>query len=295
MIIQGLKITNAKGESIEFNNHFRLNDDFDLNALGATVNYTDSTEDGSNYQNTKLENRDFDVPFFIHKTVSEAWWIEEQRNLAHKVFNPKSNPMRLDLVTPAGEKYYMNANLEGTPVFPKGEENSNEIWQDGLLQFSANDPYIYSQTETKVDIAVWNSSFEFPLETPVTGIEFGYRSPSLIVNVLNEGQDSTGMMIRFKATGTLKNPNLINVNTYESLKINTTMLSGDVIEVSTYKRKKSVKLIRNNIETNIFNRLDLESKFLQLETGDNLFRYNADTGIDNLEVSMNFTPRMLGV
>jgi len=115
------------------------------------------------------------------------------------------------------------------------------------------------------------------------------------VNVLNDGQESTGMIIRFKALGTLVNPSLVNVNTYEELKLNTIMQAGDVIEVSTYQRKKSVTLIRNGVKTNIFNSLDLNSKFLQLEIGDNLFRYNADDGLDNLEISMIFTPRLLGV
>lgn len=123
----------------------------------------------------------------------------------------------------------------------------------------------------------------------------GYRAPSLIVNVLNDGQESTGMMIRFRALGTLLNPSLINVNTYETLKINTTMLAGDVIEISTYERRKEVILNRNGQQFNIFNALDLSSTFLQLEIGDNLFRYDAEEGLDNLEVSMTFTPRLIGV
>ena len=163
------------------------------------------------------------------------------------------------------------------------------------MQFSSNDPYFYTKNEIKVDIALWIGAFEFPLEIPEEGIEMGYRSPSLIVNVLNEGQESTGMMIRFKALGTLSNPSLVNVNTYDSLLINTEMKAGDIIEVSTYKRRKRVTLIRNGERTNIFNLLDLSSTFLQLDLGDNLFRYDAVTGLDNLEVSMTFTPRLLGV
>ena len=296
MIIGKLTITNSRGDSIEFGRHFKLLEDFSLSGLSARVNYSEGTTDGSNYQNTILDNREFELPFLIPKSTHESWWIEEQRNLAYKVFNPKANPFRLDIQTKSGEEYYLNANLEGAPSFPTGFQNDNRDWQRGLLQFSANDPYFYEKDAQKVDIALWVAAFEFPLEIPEdTGIEMGYRAQSLIVNVLNEGQESTGMLIRFRALGTLKNPSLINVNTYQSLKINTTMLAGDVIEISTYKRRKSVTLTRNGTETNIFNQLDLSSDFLQLDIGDNLFRYNADEGIDNLEVSMNFTPRLLGV
>src|SRR5665648_504005 len=43
-----------------------------------------------------------------------------------------------------------------------------------------------------------------------------------------------------------------------------------------------------------YNYIDLGSTFLQLDVGDNLMRYDADTGIDNLEVSIYFTPQYLG-
>jgi hypothetical protein len=297
MIIKNMTIKNSRGDSISFGHHlrFRLIDDFDLSGLTASVNYSESTADGSTYQNTKIENKDFDIPFFIYKEIRESWWIEEQRNLTYKVFNPKTNPMRIDITTKSGEEYYINANLEGAPSFPLGFENSNIVWQKGLLQFSANDPYFYRKDEERVDVALWVPSFEFPLEITDEGIEMGYRSESLIVNVLNEGQEKTGMIIRFKALGTLVNPSLFDVNTRKELKINTTMYGGDVIGISTFKRKKHVTLFRNNVESNIFNLLDLSSTFLQLEIGDNLLRYDADDGIDNLEVSISFTPRLLGV
>lgn len=295
MLIKELKITNSRDDSIIFGRHFYLSDDFDLSNLSATINYSESTADGSSYQNTKLDNREFDISFFIKHEVKEYWWIEEKRNEAYKVFNPKCNPFRIDFTTISGEKYYINANLQGSPTFAMTEEESNLYWQDGLLQFSANDPFIYKKDAISVDVATWIGSFEFPLEIPEDGIEMGYRSPSLIVNVLNDGQETTGMMIRFRALGTLTNPSLFNVNTREELKINITMQGGDIIEISTYSRRKTIKLIRNGVETNIFDNLDLSSKFLQLDVGDNLFRYNADNGLDNLEVSINFTPRLLGV
>ncbi|QOY37040.1 phage tail family protein [Anaerobacillus isosaccharinicus] len=295
MIIKDMTITNSRGDSIIFGRHFKLSKDFDLSGLKARVNYSESTADGSNYQNTKIDNRDFDIPFYIDKSIKDVWWIEEQRNLAFKVFNPKSNPFRIDITTKNGSEYYLIANLEGAPSFPTGFNNNNKSWQKGILQFSSNDPYFYSKNEEKVDIALWVGNFEFPLEITEDGIEMGYREPSLIVNVYNDGQESTGMLIRFRALGTLINPSLVNVNTYDSLKINTTMLPGDIIEVSTYKRRKRVTLIRSGISSNIFNLLDLPSKFLQLEIGDNLFRYDAEEGLDNLEVSMTFTPRLLGV
>lgn len=295
MIVKELKITNSNGDSIQFGRHFRLKNGFDLSDLGANNSYSDSAGDGAKYQKTSLEIRNFDIDFFIYINGRDKWWIEERRRELFRVFNPKHNPMRLDFRTKGEESYYLTANLEGTPSLPQGFENVNFNWQKGLLQFTANDPFIYASSSTLVDIASWIGAFEFPLEIVEEGIEMGYRAPSLIANVINDGDNETGMIIRFKALASLSNPSLININTYETFKLNVDMVGGDVIEVSTYIGKKSVTLIRNNVRRNIFNTVDLMSIFLQLTPGDNLFRYNADSGVDNLEVSMHFTKRFVGV
>ena len=296
MIIKELKITNSSGDSISFGRHFRLYEEIDLSALKADVSYSESSNDGASYQRTRLGVRDINVPFFIYKTVEGNQWIEERRREAYKVFNPKKNQMRLDLTTKAGERYYINAELTSSPEFPTDFENSNTVWQKALLQFSCHDPYVYKADANLVQIATWVPAFGFELEIPDgTGIEMGYRSPSLIANVYNDGQEETGMIIKFKALGSLSTPSLINVNTYEEFKLNMDLIGGDMVEVSTYKGKKYARLIRNNIITSVFGKVDLSFTFLQLATGDNLFRYDVISGLDNLEVSMYFTSKLLGV
>lgn len=295
MLVKELTITNSRGDSIEFGRHFFLSNGLDLSNLSADVSYSDSIVDGANYQRTVLDVREFDIQFHLKKTTNEKWWVEERRRELFKVFNPKFNPMRLDFTTNSGEQYFVNANLESAPSLPQGFENNNNAWQKGLLQFSCDDPFIYSNDEQKVDVAVWIGAFEFPLEIVEEGIEMGYRSQSLITNVRNDGDNDTGMIIRFKALASVSKPSLININTYETLKLNFDMIGGDVIEISTYVGKKSVTLIRNEEKTNIFNAVDLESTFLQLAPGDNLIRYDAESGIDNLDVSMTYTNQFVGV
>lgn len=295
MIIKELKITNSSGESIEFGRHFRLYEEIDLSGLKADNSYSESSNDGASYQKTRLDVRDINIPFFINRTVEGYEWFEERRQEVYRVCNANKNPMRIDFVTKGGQSYYVNAELDAEPTFSTGFENSNYRWQKGLLQFTCSDPYIYQKDSTLVQIATWIPSFEFPLELSQEGIEIGVRSPSLIANVFNDGQNPTGMIIRFKANGSLSTPSLINVNTYEEFKLNMDLVGGDVVEVSTYKGKKYAKLTRNNVTSSVFGKVDLTSKFLQLETGDNLFRYDAVSGLDNLEVSMYFTSKLLGV
>lgn len=295
-MIKTLKATNVSGDSFEFSRHFRLTSDLDTSGLDAVVNISDNNSDGASYQNTKLGIRDFDVAFRINKNNQGEYWLSEQRKKLFKIFNPKLNPIRLDFTTSNEEKFYIIANLLAAPILPVDQRNSNMAFQKGLLQFLATDPYIYTSEAKSIDIASWIASFEFPLELTADGIEMGYKSKSLFANINNEGQEKTGMLIKFKASSVVVNPKLINVNTHEELSLDFTMQNGDVIEVNTLRGKRSIMLKRNNATTNIFNSYNFDtSTFLQLELGDNLFRYDADEGITNLEVSIDYTPRMIGV
>lgn len=295
-MITNLKVTNSKGDHFTFGRSNRMTTGLNLSGLPATVNRSDSNAPGSNYQNTRLEERDFDIEFKMMRHNYNEAMMDDKRGNMYKVFNPNYNPMRLDFETSEGKPYYLLAELTSAPIMPPDKQNNNAVWQRTLLQFIATDPYVYSANEVMTEIATWIGAFEFPLEILEEGIEMGYRAPSLIVNALNSGQESTGMLIRFKALGTVVNPSLINVNTYELFKLNFTMIGGDVIEVNTYRGRRSIILIRNNEKKDIFNALKFDvSTFLQLEVGDNLFRYDADENIDNLEVSMVHTPRMIGV
>ena len=99
----------------------------------------------------------------------------------------------------------------------------------------------------------------------------------------------------FRALGALSNPSLFNVNTREYMKLNFDMQGGDVITIDTNYGNKSITLQRNGQETNIYRYMDVDSTFLQLDIGDNIFRYDADSGLSNLEVTVYYAQKYLGV
>ena len=104
-----------------------------------------------------------------------------------------------------------------------------------------------------------------------------------------------GMRIRFTALGTVSNPILLNVDTEEFIQINATMKTGDVIEINTKYGSKGAKLIRDGVETDYFRYIDVDSTFMQLAIGDNMFRYDAASGVNSLEVSIFYSKEFLGV
>lgn len=212
---------------------------------------------------------------------------EKNRLLLLGILNPKLKS-KLIYVNNGVEKY-IDCKVEKAPTITK------ERLPKFLVSFFCANPYWQDMAEAKAEIALWVGDFSFPLEMFETGIDVGHRESSLIVNTFNSGEVTCGMRVEFKALATLTNPSILNVNTQEFIKINKTMVAGETLTVTTYFGNKKVESALNGVTTNAFNYIDLGSTFLQLDIGDNLFRYNSDTGIDNLTVSIYYTPQYLGV
>ena len=245
-------------------------------------------QDGATYLGNTLDISDKSIEFAIFANSEEE--LINYRNKINKVFNPKLGEGWLiykDNVKEIKSKCIINE----LPFFT----NVNQIVSKGLVNLTANNPYWMDVVENKEEIALWNGNFEFELELTEEGIEMGHREPSLIVNVLNNGDVECGLRIEFKALATVVNPSILNVNTQEFIKINKTIEVGEIITVTTHFGNKKIESKSNGVITNAFNYIDFQSTFLQLDPGDNLLRYNADSGLDNLEVSIYYTPQYLGV
>jgi len=242
-------------------------------------------QDGSTYLGNTLDIKDISLEVAVLSS-SESELISLRATL-DKVFNPKLGEGYLiykDEVKERKAKCIVNK----LPYLI-----SSGSVAEGLISLTASNPFWTDLQELKEEIALWAGDFSFPLEILETGIRMGHREPSLIVNVLNNGDVECGMRIEFKALATLTNPSLLNVNTNEYIKVIKGMVAGEVITVTTYFGNKKIESTLNGVTTNIFNFIDFESTFLQLDVGDNLMRYDAESGLDNLEVSIYFMPQYL--
>lgn len=259
---------------------------------GASASITKITgmgQDGSTITNVVLQDREITVKGIIKGDTKDE--IETYRRKLLKVFNPKVK----------GWLQYEYGSLsriircqpETGSSFAK-ETKSFRV-QNFLVNLLCPNPYWQDLNAVKSDIAVWREAFEFPLEITEDGIEIGFREPSLIVNINNAGDVACGVKIQFRALATVINPGLININNREQFKIIKTMDAGEIITATTHFRNKKVTLDKNGVTSNAFNYIDRANVFLQLEPGDNLFRYDAEDGIDNLEVNIWHTPQYLGV
>lgn len=223
-------------------------------------------------------------------TRDKAQALELRRRML-KIFNPE---LSATLVYEyGGFKRVIDCRAYGEPKILK-----KEVLYEFDLQIECLNPFWREEEETKEDIASWVAAWHFPcvIEKDSTkSMIYGYRAESVIVDCYNEGDVSTGMRIRFTALGTVSNPILLNVDTEEFIQINATMKTGDVIEINTKYGSKGAKLIRDGVETDYFRYIDVDSTFMQLAIGDNMFRYDAASGVNSLEVSIFYSKEFLGV
>jgi hypothetical protein len=88
---------------------------------------------------------------------------------------------------------------------------------------------------------------------------------------------------------------LVDVYTQEFIAINKTMTSGEKILITTHSGNKTVIGELGGLTYNYYPYRDLDSSWLQLRVGDTLLRYDAESNLDSLEVTIWHSKRLLEV
>ena len=137
---------------------------------------------------------------------------------------------------------------------------------------------------TKIMSAV-TPLFKFPF-TFNGPFKFGERMASVIENFINDSTVDVYPIIEFKAITALTNPSIMNINTYEKMKVNVSLSAGEKLRIDTRIGKKSITKISGSEETNVFNSMSDDFKFFKLYTGDNYLKYDADTNAAGLQTTV---------
>jgi len=113
------------------------------------------------------------------------------------------------------------------------------------------------------------------------------------VPAVNTGDVPAPFLVTFQGPST--NPRIINQNTLEYIRLNTTLAAADSFEVDTSFGNKTVKLIQGGIVKNGIAFLDIGSTFFQLERGSNTVYYEDDAVLSTATASLEFTERYSGL
>lgn len=161
----------------------------------------------------------------------------------------------------------------------------------GFLTFVCTDPFFHALIDSFETIAGSESFFSFPFIFPSEPFYISKRQESVFKEIINDGVSDTPMKIVFKASAKVINPYLENVDTGEMMQLKFTMERGDIITITTGKDDKRIILTRDGEETDIINFKKFPFYFFSLKAGKNLFKFGADSGVDSLDITAQYSPQ----
>lgn len=306
-MVYSVKVTSYLGEEIvldlmnPWKNGLAITDIEGIGVVKATINYTENASgDGGRYNSSRIGTRN--IVFTIRPLSIGFQTVEDSRQLLYRYFHIKQL-VTLDFTTER-----RHARITGYV-----EDNDPNIFSDEesvQISIICADPYFYDLKdggETEVSFSGTEALFEFPFENNSTSsdlIEFGeitFRREQLIQY---NGSAEVGFVIRIHASGEAKMITIYNIDTRESMRIDTDRFAqiagseiqnGDEIVISTITGQKSVILIRDGKEWNILNSLDKDSSWLKLKSGANRLAYICDEGAEYLDFTLTYKTAFEGL
>lgn len=292
-MIDSLVLTNTvtlQSVLLDKDNSELVLDEADLGTVeGTHHSYKYVSQVGVYIDSTTLEQRVVAISgWVIGNTYDE---LKANKAVLNKLINPLHT---VEVVVQ--DKYKLDFKPDFSVKYSASYEENNEVLCKFLIQGTCADPMFTTKDKQTALIASIIPKFRFPLVIPQNnGILMGLREPLLLATLNNGGDIDTGLLITFSCTSTVTNPSLLNVDTREFIKINKTMSAGEQIIVSTGSGEKYIKGIVSGEVSNYFKYMDFDSTWLQLHTGENLLKYDADDNVGGLEVLISFLPKYLEV
>ena len=256
--------------------------------VGEVMTSPYSQTSGDRYKTTRAPKRNIVVEGIIYNN------FYENRQLMYRVFRLGSVG-RFCYSENGRDNRYADYYVESIDI---DQDAYRGAYQISLI---CPDPFFYDASPKNIDLAAWVPDFEFIHEFDEDGEDLGHRETSMIQEIENlNGVDGIGLKITFSATGNVTNPYIYLYETGEQIKIGTTanpytLTSTKTVEIETTTGKKNIVQIENNVETRINEYLDPDSVFFQLRAGINTIGYNASSGVENLNVHIEYKMRYLGV
>lgn len=276
--------SNEKREKIELTNspYYDLTEIDGLLPEKAVINITKLVNsDGSILNAARVESREITI------TVKPRGNIEENRQRLYDFFRVKKETVL----------HYKNdtRDLKITGVVESFDGSLFEQTQTIDITLLCMNPYFEDSTKTSEVMANVEDLFEFPFAIEKEGIEFSRINKELMKVVKNKGDTETGLIIEMTATGRVVNPIIYNVDTREYFGLKIEMQLGDVIKINTNGLSKKVELLRYGETRSIINNIIKGNKWFKLETGDNTFTYQCESGEENINIKFTYSNVYEGV
>jgi hypothetical protein len=281
-----LVLENKNGDQLTFGmgSPFTITDVQGLNPPDATINTSQiALIDGAKFNSAKINVRQINIAFAIE--YSAAY----NRINVYKVL--KSKQWVRMYYTGDQRDVYIDGYIQSIDI------SYFDMKQVVTCSILCPSPYLKSAQVIVDELKSIVNAFHFPFSSTETPqIVFGYFSNDVGVIVENQGDVECGMIIELYARSAISNPKVYNYITQDFIGINYTFQSADLITIDTRKGERSVTLLRNGVETNLFNYVMQGSTWLQLEAQGSTFVYEVGEGsLGDLMVSFKHSNLYEGV
>lgn len=184
------------------------------------------------------------------------------------------------------DDYYLIVRPTSTPsIEPRAEF--------AAFQFSvlAAYPYWQKDASSRVQLSSVSDGFKFPWNISKE-YRFGSVTKTQFIVISNNGQLPVPFTMTLLARSVCVNPRIINANTGKHLTINKSMVAGERIVVEiTHDRMYAT----SSVDGDIRGALSIRSNLNRIDVGDNVLKPEADRGLEQLEISIDFATEIVGV
>ena len=279
-----LKIENRFGDILELthNKNYVVTNVEGLSPPKAKINLSDiAGMNGALFNSAKAETRNLVLTVLPQTPV-------EQNRLALYRFAQVAQWCKI---------YYSNGSTDVQIEGYVETVNGSLFSKTQSLQISiiCPQPYFEGLREIRDDVSSLIHAFEFPFAIGSEGIEFSYINHDILSTVTNVGDVETGVIIEITARGEVVNPIIYDNISRGSIALNITLKNREKIVINTNSGSRSVKLISGTGETNVMDKMVPTPTWFTLQPGENIFSYDAESGVDLMSIVFRHRTKFGGV
>ena len=186
------------------------------------------------------------------------------------------------------DEYYCNIVVQKTPAITK---KKNKVVFTMMVY--CNTPFWYGKQKNAYSMGTWTKAFSFP--TSFDSHIFAERNAGAFIDCFNYGSVDATPTIVFTASSAVTNFGLINANTLQYIKVNTTIQQNETVTIYRDNTRLYVRRTDGNTDEDIFEYLDEYSDLFWLRSGSNLLRMTADVNEAGLQCVVSFENAYMGV
>lgn len=184
-------------------------------------------------------------------------------------------------------------------VYSPEYSKNNEKVRRFLIQGTCPYPLFSDSEDTEVAFDQTGKMFRFPTDWGQSEpLVFAVVGKAYNMAVNNKGGFSTGVIVKVRFSGEVKNPKFWNMTTGKLIGVNRTFSRGEQLEISTVPGSKRMTLwTEDGKSVDLIKYRDYQTSWIQLQPGENLIAVDC-ADLDqraSMEVTLYYTPLYLEV